>query len=106
MTRPMMVSRSEQGKLAFISCIEVVIMRRNGANYHLIEAKLMLFTVVKFMIVLSTPNICEPCSKKYTKMITTLSLKISNCYHLTLWILTNKKPTFSKSWKVNSCPDT
>jgi hypothetical protein len=31
---------AEQNKLAFISCIEVVIMRRNGANYHLIEAKL------------------------------------------------------------------
>lgn len=35
-----MDSNAEQNKLAFINCIELVIMRRNGANFHLIEAKL------------------------------------------------------------------
>ncbi|MBI3638774.1 MAG: hypothetical protein HY223_00480 [Thaumarchaeota archaeon] len=35
-----MDSIKEQNKLAFIGCIEVVIMRRNGANYHLVVAKL------------------------------------------------------------------
>lgn len=34
------MSFEEQHRSALMSCIEVVIMRRNGANYHLIQAKL------------------------------------------------------------------
>lgn len=30
----------EQHGVALMSCIEVVLMRRNGANYHLIQARL------------------------------------------------------------------
>jgi hypothetical protein len=36
----LMDSAREQDKIAFISCIEVIIMRKNGAKYHLVEAKL------------------------------------------------------------------
>jgi len=30
----------EQHKVALMSCIEIVLMRRSGANYHLIQARL------------------------------------------------------------------
>ncbi len=31
---------TEQHRVALMSCIEVVLMRRNGVNYHLIQARL------------------------------------------------------------------
>ncbi|MGB9003487.1 MAG: hypothetical protein WCC52_06765, partial [Nitrosotalea sp.] len=36
----MMHSTREQNKLAFVTCIEVVLMRRGNANYHLVMARL------------------------------------------------------------------
>lgn len=35
-----MDSLAEQNKLAFMTCIEIAIMRRGNANYHLVMAKL------------------------------------------------------------------
>ncbi|MGI0047367.1 MAG: hypothetical protein ACREBB_09310 [Nitrosotalea sp.] len=35
-----MDSLADQNKLAFMSCVEVVLMRRGNANYHLVMAKL------------------------------------------------------------------
>lgn len=36
----LMVSLEEENRLAFISCVEVVLMRRGNANYNLVLAKL------------------------------------------------------------------
>ncbi|MFZ1077548.1 MAG: hypothetical protein WAN47_09010 [Nitrosotalea sp.] len=35
-----MHSTREQNKLAFMTCVEVVLMRRGNTNYHLVMAKL------------------------------------------------------------------
>lgn len=35
-----MVSSEEENKIAFMTCVEVVLMRRGNANYHLVMAKL------------------------------------------------------------------
>ncbi len=78
-----MGSIEEANKIAFITCIEAVIVRRNDINYHLVQAKLNSLYNCTIMDCYENPEYLRTVLKDvykedYNSIIEDIKLKSSN----------------------------